>query len=70
VKVLADAETEQILGVHIIAVGASDLISEAAVAMEFKASAEDIGRVCHPHPSLSEAVREASLAIYKRALNM
>ena len=69
VKVLADAETEQILGVHIIAVGASDLISEAAVAMEFKASAEDIGRVCHPHPSLSEAVREASLAIYKRALN-
>jgi len=70
VKVLADAETEQILGVHIIAVGASDLISEAAVAIEFKASAEDIGRVCHPHPSLSEAVREASLAIYKRALNM
>ena len=70
VKVLADADTEQILGVHIIAVGASDLISEAAVAMEFKASAEDIGRVCHPHPSLSEAVREASLAIYKRALNM
>ncbi len=70
VKVLADEETEQILGVHIIAQGASDLISEAAVAMEFKASAEDIGRVCHPHPSLSEAMREASLAIYKRALNM
>jgi dihydrolipoamide dehydrogenase len=70
VKVLADAETEQILGVHIIAMGASDLIAEAAVAMEFKASAEDIGRICHPHPSLSEAVREASLAIYKRALNM
>ena len=70
VKVLADEETEQILGVHIIAQGASDLISEAAVAMEFKASAEDIGRICHPHPSLSEAMREASLAIYKRALNM
>jgi dihydrolipoamide dehydrogenase len=70
VKVLADAETEQILGVHIIGVAASDLISEAAVAMEFKASAEDIGRICHPHPSLSEAMREASLAIYKRALNM
>jgi dihydrolipoamide dehydrogenase len=70
VKVLADAETEQILGVHIISMGASDLIAEAAVAMEFKASAEDIGRICHPHPSLSEAVREASLAIYKRALNM
>ncbi len=70
VKVLADAETEQILGVHIIGVAASDMIAEAAVAMEFKASAEDIGRICHPHPSLSEAVREASLAIYKRALNM
>jgi dihydrolipoamide dehydrogenase len=70
VKVLADAETEEILGVHIIGVAASDMIAEAAVAMEFKASAEDIGRVCHPHPSLSEAVREASLAIYKRALNM
>jgi dihydrolipoamide dehydrogenase len=70
VKVLADEETEQILGVHIIAHGASDLIAEAAVAMEFKASAEDIGRICHPHPSMSEAVREASLAIYKRALNM
>ena len=70
VKVLADEETEQILGVHIIGMAASDMISEAAVAMEFKASAEDIGRICHPHPSLSEAMREASLAIYKRALNM
>lgn len=70
VKVLADEETEQILGVHIIGVAASDMIAEAAVAMEFKASAEDIGRICHPHPSLSEAMREASLAIYKRALNM
>ena len=70
VKVLADAETEQILGVHIIGMAASDMIAEAAVAMEFKASAEDIGRICHPHPSLSEAMREASLAIYKRALNM
>ncbi len=70
VKVLADEETEQILGVHIIGMAASDLIAEAAVAMEFKASAEDIGRICHPHPSLSEAMREASLAIYKRALNM
>ncbi len=70
VKVLADEATEQILGVHIIGMAASDLIAEAAVAMEFKASAEDIGRICHPHPSLSEAMREASLAIYKRALNM
>ncbi len=70
VKVLADAVTDEILGVHIIAAAASDLISEAAVAMEFKASAEDIARVCHPHPSLSEVVREAALATDKRALNM
>jgi len=70
VKVLADAETDEILGVHIIASSASDLIAEAAVAMEFKASAEDIGRVCHPHPSMSEVMREAALATDKRALNM
>jgi dihydrolipoamide dehydrogenase len=70
VKVLADAQTDEILGVHIISAAASDLIAEAAVAMEFKASAEDIARVCHPHPSLSEVVREAALATDKRALNM
>ncbi len=70
VKVLADAETDEVLGVHIVAAEASDLISEAAVAMEFKASAEDIGRICHPHPSLSEVVREAALAVDKRALHM
>jgi dihydrolipoamide dehydrogenase len=70
VKVLADAVTDEILGVHIIAAAASDLISEAAVAMEFKASAEDIARVCHPHPSLSEVVRGAAMATDKRALNM
>jgi dihydrolipoamide dehydrogenase len=70
VKVLADAQTDEILGVHIIASAASDLIAEAAVAMEFKAAAEDIARVCHPHPSLSEVMREAALATDKRALNM
>ena len=70
VKVLADANTDEILGVHIVAAAASDLIAEAAVAMEFKAAAEDIGRVCHPHPSLSEVMREAALATDKRALNM
>jgi dihydrolipoamide dehydrogenase len=70
VKVLADAKTDEILGVHIVAAGASDLIAEAAVAMEFRASAEDIGRVCHPHPSMSEVLREAALASDKRALNM
>jgi len=71
VKILADAATDEILGVHVIAAAASDLIAEAAVAMEFRASAEDIGRVCHPHPSLSEVMREAALAATdKRALNM
>ncbi|MFZ9758848.1 MAG: dihydrolipoyl dehydrogenase [Burkholderiaceae bacterium] len=70
VKILADAKTDELLGVHIVSAAASDLISEAAVAMEFKASAEDIARVCHPHPSLSEVVREAALAVDKRALNM
>ncbi|RPH45190.1 MAG: dihydrolipoyl dehydrogenase [Burkholderiales bacterium] len=70
VKVLADATTDEVLGVHIVGHGASDLISEAAVAMEFKASSEDIARVCHPHPSMSEVMREAALAVDKRALNM
>ena len=70
VKVIADAKTDEILGVHIIGANASDLIAEAVVAMEFKAASEDIARVCHPHPSLSEVMREAALAVDKRALNM
>ncbi|CAM3743821.1 dihydrolipoyl dehydrogenase [Polynucleobacter brandtiae] len=70
VKILADAKTDEILGVHIIGANASDLIAEAAVAMEFKAAAEDIARICHPHPSLSEVMREAALATDSRALNM
>jgi dihydrolipoamide dehydrogenase len=70
VKFIADEATDEILGVHIIGSGASDLIAEAVVAMEFKAAAEDIGRICHPHPSLSEVMREAALAVDKRALNM
>ena len=70
VKFIADEKTDEILGVHIIGPGASDLIAEAVVAMEFKAAAEDIGRICHPHPSLSEVMREAALAVDKRALNM
>ena len=69
VKILADEKTDEILGVHIIASAASDLIAEAVVAMEFKASAEDIARICHPHPSLSEPIREAALATDRRALN-
>ena len=69
VKFLADATTDEILGVHIVGPMASELISEAVVAMEFKASAEDIGRICHAHPSLSEATKEAALAVDKRTLN-
>ncbi|MDR5782981.1 dihydrolipoyl dehydrogenase [Caballeronia sp. LZ065] len=70
IKIIADAKTDEILGVHIISANASDLIAEAVVAMEFKAAAEDIGRICHPHPSLSEVMREAALAVDKRALNI
>jgi dihydrolipoamide dehydrogenase len=69
VKMLADAHTDEILGVHIIGPQASELISEATVAMAFKASAEDIARICHAHPSLSESTKEAALAVDKRTLN-
>jgi dihydrolipoamide dehydrogenase len=69
VKFLADASTDEILGVHIVGPQASELIAEAVVAMEFKASAEDIARICHAHPSLSEATKEAALAVDKRTLN-
>jgi dihydrolipoamide dehydrogenase len=69
VKFLADAQTDEILGVHIVGPMASELIAEAVVAMEFKASAEDIARICHAHPSLSEATKEAALAVDKRTLN-
>jgi pyruvate/2-oxoglutarate dehydrogenase complex dihydrolipoamide dehydrogenase (E3) component len=69
VKMLADAATDQILGVHIVGPMASELIAEAVVAMEFKASSEDIARICHAHPSLSESTKEAALAVDKRTLN-
>ena len=69
VKFLADAKTDEILGVHIVGPFASELIAEAVVAMEFRASSEDIARICHAHPSLSEATKEAALAVDKRALN-
>jgi dihydrolipoamide dehydrogenase len=69
VKFLADAVSDEILGVHIVGPQASELIAEAVVAMEFKASAEDIARICHAHPSLSEAMKEAALAVDKRTLN-
>jgi dihydrolipoamide dehydrogenase len=70
VKFLADAKTDAILGVHIIGPFASELIAEAVVAMEFRGSSEDIGMICHAHPSLSEALKDAALAVDKRAINI
>ena len=70
VKVLADAKTDRILGVHIIGAAASEMIAEAAVIMEFGGSAEDLARTCHAHPTLTEAVKEAALAVDKRAIHM
>jgi dihydrolipoamide dehydrogenase len=70
VKILADAATDKVLGVHILGAQAGDMIAEAAVAMEFSASAEDIARTCHAHPTLTEAVKEAALAVDGRALHM
>ncbi len=70
VKFLAHAKTDEILGVHIIGPFAGELIAEAVVAMEFRGSSEDIGMICHAHPSLSEAMKDAALAVDKRALNI
>ena len=70
-KVLADANTDEILGVHMIGPRAADLIAEAVVAMEYRASAEDIARICHAHPTFTEAMKEAALdATDKRALHI
>jgi dihydrolipoamide dehydrogenase len=70
VKILADAKTDRVLGVHILGPDAETMIAEAAIAMEFGASSEDIARTCHAHPTLSEAVKEAALAVAKRTINM
>lgn len=69
VKILADAVTDEVLGVHIIGPMASELIAEAVTIMEFKGAAEDIARICHAHPTLSESMKEAALAVDKRTLN-
>jgi dihydrolipoamide dehydrogenase len=69
VKILADAKTDRVLGVHILGPDAETMIAEAAIAMEFGASSEDIARTCHAHPTLNEAVKEAALAVAKRAIN-
>ncbi|MGH8769880.1 MAG: dihydrolipoyl dehydrogenase, partial [Burkholderiales bacterium] len=70
VKMLADAKTDRILGVHIIGPFASEMITEAVVAMEFAASSEDIARIVHAHPSLSEVFHEAALAVDKRTIHI
>ena len=70
VKVLADAKTDRVLGVHIIGAGAGDMIHEAAVLMEFGGSSEDLARTCHAHPTMSEAVKEAAMAVEKRSIHM
>ena len=70
VKVLADATTDRVLGVHIIGIGAGELIAECAVLMEFGGSAEDLARTCHAHPTVSEAVKEAAMAVDKRQIHM
>jgi dihydrolipoamide dehydrogenase len=70
VKIIADAKTDRVLGVHILGPRASDLIAEAVLAMEYGASSEDIARTVHAHPTLPEAVREAALGVAKRSLNI
>jgi dihydrolipoamide dehydrogenase len=70
VKILADAKTDRVLGVHLICADAGNMIAEAVIAMEFGASAEDIARTCHAHPTLPEAVKEAAMAVAKRAIHM
>ncbi|MFZ1215834.1 MAG: dihydrolipoyl dehydrogenase [Pseudolabrys sp.] len=70
VKIIADAKTDRVLGVHLICADAGNMIAEATIAMEFGASVEDIARTCHAHPTLPEAVKEAAMAVAKRAIHM
>jgi len=70
VKVLAHRKTDRVFGVHIVGLGAGEMIHEAAVLMEFGGSAEDLGRTCHAHPTMSEAVKEAALAAFGKPIHM
>ncbi|MGB0922019.1 MAG: dihydrolipoyl dehydrogenase [Alphaproteobacteria bacterium] len=70
IKILASKETDRVLGVHMIGAGVGEMIAEAVIAMELGASAEDVARACHPHPTVTEAVKEAALAVDKRTINM
>ena len=69
VKILADSKTDKVLGVHMIGPHAGEMIAEISLAMEFGASSEDIARTCHAHPTFSEAIKEAALAIDKRTIH-
>ena len=69
VKVIADAETDRLLGVHIVGPGAGEMIAEGTLALEYGASSEDIARTTHAHPTLSEALKEAAMATYNRAIH-
>jgi dihydrolipoamide dehydrogenase len=69
VKVLAHAETDRILGMHLVGVNVSELVHEGVLAMEFSGSADDLARICHAHPTLSEAVHDAAMAVHKRAIH-
>ena len=70
VKVLADAKTDRVLGVHMVGPDVGEMIAEGRVAMEFAAASEDVARTCHAHPTLNEAIKEAALAVDKRAISM
>ncbi len=70
VKILADAQTDRVLGVHILGARAGDLIAEAAAAMSFGASSEDLSHLCHAHPTLAETLGEAALALHQRAIHI
>ena len=69
VKLIAHAETDRLLGAHMVGVSVSELIHETVVTMEFKGAADDLARICHAHPTLSEAVHEAALSVDKRAIH-
>jgi dihydrolipoamide dehydrogenase len=69
VKVLAHAETDRVLGMHLVGANVSELVHEGVLTMEFKGSADDLARICHAHPSLSEAVHDAAMAVDKRAIH-
>ena len=70
VKILSDKETDRILGIHIIGPNAGEMIAEGVLGMEYGAAAEDIGRTCHAHPTLSEAFKEAAMATYDKPIHM